>query len=105
MDQQNDITEGVSFYLEAKKRYQQNLFDIRNRDRLLNGERIQISVDDSDIEILKHLVNGKTAKETGELIFMSYRTIEARLQSMRYVLKCRNNAHLAATVVRKKIVE
>lgn len=94
MDQQNDITEGQSIYMEAKKKHRDDMFK----------KKLTPSIE-TDIIILRHLVNGQTTKEIGKSMFKSPRTIEFRVQNIMRVLNCKNHAQLAAVAVRKKIVD
>lgn len=53
-------------------------------------------LDELDRKILCLLFEGKTAKQIGESVFISSRTVEGRLKKIRDLYDCKNNVQLAA---------
>jgi DNA-binding CsgD family transcriptional regulator len=45
-------------------------------------------------ECLHYLVQGKTAKQTAQILSISHRTVETYIENLKLKLKCKNKAEL-----------
>lgn len=59
----------------------------------------------SFIEIFEMLADGMHKKEIGEKIFLSERTVEAKVDKVRVGLGCKNATHLISTLLRSGVIK
>ena len=58
----------------------------------------QLPVSRREFQCLFHLVSGKTAKETGAILFLSQRTVETYLDSIKRKLNCRTKLEILSKI-------
>ncbi|MCB9363047.1 MAG: response regulator transcription factor [Flavobacteriales bacterium] len=69
-----------------------------------NSKQNEIDLSDREIGIIKHIANGKTNKETAEIIGLSYRTIETHRRNILKKLGLNNTAELINYAYKKRII-
>jgi DNA-binding NarL/FixJ family response regulator len=55
-------------------------------------------LDDSDIDILRHLSNGHIQKDIAKLMFTSTSSVEKRLNALKIVFRAKNTTHLVSII-------
>lgn len=59
-----------------------------------------IHITPRELQVLSYLFRGKSARETGEILNLSQRTIEFYLNSLKYKLKCRRKSDLIEQILK-----
>lgn len=60
-----------------------------------------MTLTDRDHRILDMLSQGYTTPEIAKELYVSHRTVEARLLMLRRVFECKNTTHLVAVMIRE----
>ena len=66
----------------------------------LNKDKTNACLSLRQIQCAEYLLNGRTAKETGESLGLSARTVEYYLGNIKSKLECKNKSELIAKLVR-----
>lgn len=67
--------------------------------------RIEAVLDERDLQILQLKAKGKTAQQTGAEVFLSPRTVEARLDGLRRLLGAKNAYHLIYMAMKQRLIK
>lgn len=67
----------------------------------LNIEGMRIELSKREADCLYHLCLGKSAKETGEMLFISPRTVETHLENIKQKTFCKSKLQLMSYVIRQ----
>jgi len=82
-------------YNVSGDRSQQLSLDIDSRGRLSLGKQLDNQyLTSREIDILKCLLQGYSAKETGVELEISYRTVESYINSLKLKLRCNKKSDL-----------
>ncbi len=57
-----------------------------------------------DVKIINLLSEGKTAKETAEILKMKYKAVSSRVEDIRVLWDVRNTTQLVSVAIREKII-
>lgn len=66
----------------------------------LNKAKTNARLSQRQIQCAEYLLNGRTAKETGELLGLSVRTVEYYLGNIKSKLECKNKTELIVKLIR-----
>ncbi|MCB0401139.1 MAG: response regulator transcription factor [Flavobacteriales bacterium] len=88
-------------------KYYSNEVSVKMINSILNANKPKKETSDltaKEMEILKHVVEGKTNKDIGKLYNISSRTIETHRRNIMKKLNVSNTAGMVATALKKKLV-
>lgn len=66
---------------------------------------VKVEVAKEDLDIVDHLSLGLRPREIGEILGLSGRTIEAKIDQLRADYGCKTPAHLVGVFMRNKLIE
>jgi DNA-binding NarL/FixJ family response regulator len=71
----------------------------------INSERKKIALSEREIEIIKHVADGKTNRETAEIINLSPRTVETHRRNILKKLELKNTAELINYAYKNNLID
>lgn len=82
------------------------IFDQLKRTFILSaeGERLRPFLSERELQVLQHLVEGKSNKEIADTIYVSLDTVKAHLKSIYKKLGVHSRAQAAKTAIQKEII-
>ena len=102
-------------YCTNKQRTDLDIFNLicsGNMSELIKDEKYELCINNKKIafsskkiKILLSLISGLTAKQTGDLMFLSPRTIEYHLAELKWLLNCKRKSDLINTVIKSGIMD
>lgn len=85
------------FEIPVGEKFQRKELVISQVEQFLISREVSAKINETDLAILQQMVLGKNSKEIGAAIFLSPRTVEARIQQIKTIFGARNQAQLIAT--------
>lgn len=88
-------------------KYYSNEVSVKMINSILNASKPKKETSEltsKELEILKHVVEGKTNKEIGKMYNISSRTIETHRRNIMKKLNVSNTAGMVATALKKKLI-
>jgi DNA-binding CsgD family transcriptional regulator len=85
-----------AFDISTKEKFEKKQKVIAEIEGFLIKRAVASQITEQHLTILKQMILGKNAKEIGEAVFLSPRTVEAHIVHIKQIFGARNQAQLIA---------